>query len=168
MPVRNPYAYGNAWYVDKVSFVANANEELDGIKNRNLRHEAVADQSFKDVLGESMMQDSSAVVNIVSYEPNQLTYKAESKAGGVIVFSEIFYPGWTATIDGKSAELGRVNYVLRALKVAPGSHDIVLEFRPQSIRTTETVAYASSAILLVGVIAAIFTFLRKRKKKTEA
>ena len=163
MPIRNPYAMGNAWYVDNVRFVDNANAELDGISDINLHHEAVADSRFKEVLGSSTSQDSTATVAITAYEPNRLSYKAQSKAGGVIVFSEIYYPGWTATVDGQPAELGRVNYVLRALKVAPGNHEINLEFRPQSIRTTETVAYAASGILVLGVLAALYTWLRKKK-----
>ena len=168
MPLRNPYAMGNAWYVDKVDFVANANEELDGLKNRDLRRSAVADSKFKDILGSSVAQDSTAKVTLTAYEPNQVAYKAESKAGGVIVFSEIYYPGWTATVDGQPAELGRVNYVLRALKVAPGAHSIELEFRPQSIRTTETVAYVAGAVLLLGALAGLFILLRKRNKNSDS
>ncbi len=168
MPLLNPYALGNAWYVDKVDFVGSANEELDGLKGKDLRHEAGADNQFKEVLGTSTMQDSTAKVTITAYEPNQLSYKATSKAGGVIVFSEVYYPGWTAMVDGQPAELGRVNYVLRALKTEPGTHDIVLEFRPKSISTTETVAYVASAILILGVLAAIFVQFRKRKDNEPA
>ena len=108
-PLQNPYAYGNAWYVDKVEYAANANEEIDKVGQCDLRHVAVADNSFKAVLGESVSQDSTARVTITDYQPNHLTYTAESEKGGVIVFSEIYYPEWTATIDGKPAEVGRVN-----------------------------------------------------------
>ena len=117
VPLENPYTYGNAWLVDKVHYVSNANEELEGIRGLNLRREAVADQQFKDVLGESIVQDSVGLVRIKAYEPNKLTYEVESGKGGVVVFSEIYYPGWTATVDGVEQELGRVNYVLRALHI---------------------------------------------------
>ncbi|MBR5083436.1 MAG: YfhO family protein [Prevotella sp.] len=165
MPMENPYTMGNAWYVDNVSYAKNANEELDGIGIIDLRHQAVADQSFLNVLGESMPQDSTAMVKITSYKPNNLVYTAESAKGGVVVFSEIYYPGWKATVDGKPAELGRVNYVLRALKVEPGKHEIVLDFHPASLKTTESVAYVAGGLLLLvivgGVVAAV---LRKRKE----
>ena len=165
MPMENPYTMGNAWYVDNVSYAKNANEELDGIGKIDLRHQAVADQSFQNVLGESMPQDSTAMVKITSYKPNNLVYTAESAKGGVVVFSEIYYPGWKATVDGKPAELGRVNYVLRALKVEPGKHEIVLDFHPASLKTTESVAYVAGGLLLLvivgGVVAAV---LRKRKE----
>ena len=71
-----------------------------------------------------------SIVKITSYEPNQLTYEVNSGKGGVVVFSEIYYPGWTATVDGEEQELGRVNYVLRALQVKPGKHQVVLAFFP--------------------------------------
>jgi hypothetical protein len=168
VPVENPYTYGNAWLVDKVTYVENANQELDMIAKLNLRHEAVADAKFKEQLGESTAQDTLSVVRIKSYEPNQLSYEVESGKGGVVVFSEIYYPGWTATVDGVEQELGRVNYVLRALPVKPGKHEIVLSFFPKSITTTETVAYVALAILLLLLVVLAVQAYRQHKKKSEA
>ena len=100
----------------------------------------------------------------MSYEPNQLSYEVESNKGGVIVFSEIYYPGWTATVDGVEQELGRVDYVLRALQVKPGKHEIVLSFFPKSITTTETIAYmALGILLLLLIILAVQAYRRHRK-----
>ena len=144
VPVENPYAYGNAWFVDKLTYVDNANQELDKIGQLALRHEAVADRKFREQLGDAVAQDTLSRVTLKSYEPNQLTYEVNSDKGGVIVFSEIYYPGWTATVDGQEQALGRVNYVLRALRVSPGSHEVVLSFFPKSIDRTETVAYAAA------------------------
>ena len=152
VPLENPYTYGNAWLVDQVKYVANANEELDGIRGLDLRREAVADQKFKDVLGDGVVQDSVSLVRIKAYEPNKLTYEVESDKGGVVVFSEIYYPGWTATVDGAPQELGRVNYVLRALRVEPGKHEVVLSFFPKSIDYTETIAYVSYVALLLIIL----------------
>ena len=165
VPLQNPYTYGNAWFVDKVHYANNANEELEAVGQLPLRHEAVADKKFSDVLGESTIQDSVSIVTIENYEPNQLTYKVRSGQGGVVVFSEIYYPGWTATIDGEEAELGRVNYVLRALKVAPGEHEVVLSFFPKSVDRTETIAYISLAILLLLIPAVVFLEYRRRKQQ---
>ena len=167
-PLQNPYAYGNAWYVDKVEYAANANEEIDKVGQCDLRHVAVADNSFKAVLGESVSQDSTARVTITDYQPNHLTYTAESEKGGIIVFSEIYYPEWTATIDGKPAELGRVNYILRALNVQPGKHEIVLDFHPASVASTETVAYAALAILLLTLIGGAVIKWRRRQNVDKA
>jgi uncharacterized membrane protein YfhO len=148
-----------------VHYANNANEELEAVGRLPLRHEAVADKKFSDVLGESTIQDSVSIVTIENYEPNQLTYKVRSGQGGVVVFSEIYYPGWTATIDGEEAELGRVNYVLRALKVAPGEHEVVLSFFPKSVNRTETIAYISLAILLLLIPAVVFLEYRRRKQQ---
>lgn len=164
VPVENPYTYGNAWLIDKINYVDNANQELDGLAKIDLRHEAVADAKFKEQLGESTLQDTLSVVRIKSYEPNQLAYEVETGKGGVVVFSEIYYPGWTATVDGVEQELGRVDYVLRALQVKPGKHEIVLSFFPKSITTTETIAYIALAILLLVLIVLLVQAYRTRRK----
>jgi uncharacterized membrane protein YfhO len=162
--VENPYTYGNAWLVDKVTYVDNANQELDMMGKIDLRHEAVADAKFKAQLGEAVAQDTLSVVRIKSYEPNQVSYEVESGKGGVIVFSEIYYPGWTATVDGVEQELGRVDYVLRALQVKPGKHEVVLSFFPKTITRTETIAYVALAILLLLVIGIAVQGWRKAKR----
>ena len=164
VPVENPYTYGNAWLVDKITYVDNANQELDMMGKIDLRHEAVADAKFKAQLGEAVAQDTLSVVRIKSYEPNQVSYEVESDKGGVIVFSEIYYPGWTATVDGVEQELGRVDYVLRALQVKPGKHEIVLSFFPKTITRTETIAYVALAILLLLVIGLAVQGWRKAKR----
>lgn len=159
--IQNPYVYGNAWFVDKITYVKNANEELDGLGKLDLRHEAIADARFRSQLGESKAQDSTSIVKITAYEPNQLTYDVRSATGGIVVFSEIFYPEWTATVDGKAVELGRVNYVLRALNVDKGHHTVVLTFDPKSVKQTETVAYLSYGVLLLVVLLGVY-FKRKQ------
>lgn len=165
--IENPYVYGNAWFVDKVTYVKNANEELDALGKLNLRHEAVADARFQSQLGESKSQDSTSIVKLTAYEPNQLTYDVRSATGGIVVFSEIFYPEWTATVDGKPVEIGRVDYVLRALNVDKGHHKVVLTFDPKSVKQTETVAYLSYGVLLLVVLFAVY-FKRKEDKKAQA
>ena len=163
VPIQNPYALGNAWFVDKLTYAKNANEEIMKVGQIDLRHEAVADEKFQAQLGEAVTQDTTSTVAIKSYEPNQLTYEVNSGKGGVLVFSEIYYPGWTATIDGEPAELGRVDYILRALQVKPGKHEVVLSFFPKSVDTTETIAYTAYAILLLVLIGTAVMYWRKKK-----
>ena len=162
-PVLNPYTYGNAWFVDKVTYVNNANEEIDKVGKIDLRHEAVADKLFETTLKASNAQGNVSQVELVSYAPNKLKYNVSSEKGGVVVFSEIYYPGWTATIDGQKADLGRVNYILRALNVEKGKHTIELTFDPQSVHTTETIATVSFAVLLILI--ALIAFLEYKKRK---
>lgn len=163
VPLLNPYAYGNAWFVDRITYAANANEELDRVGRIDLRHEAVADAKFKNVLGDAAIQSGNSVVKLTAYEPNQLSYDVESDKGGVLVFSEVYYPGWTATIDGQPVEVGRVNYILRAIHIAPGSHKVVLSFFPKSVKTTETVAYIAYAILLLIILLGVYVSWRKKQ-----
>ena len=163
VPIQNPYVYGNAWFVDNISYVDNANAEIQAIKSISLRHEAVADKRFEQPLGKAVQQDDVSVVTLTAYEPNHLSYDVESGKGGIVVFSEIFYPGWTATIDGNPAELGRVDYILRALNVPAGKHKVELMFYPKSLQTTETIAYIALAVLILAFLFACYTEWRKRK-----
>jgi hypothetical protein len=175
MPVRNKSAFGNAWFVDKVNFVDDANQEIEQIGKIDLRHEAVADKQFKSLtptlpkgkgvaaVGNDTIVSQNTVV-LKNYAPNQLTYEVDAKTGGVVVFSEIYYPGWTATIDGQEAEVGRVNYILRALKVPAGKHQVVLSFFPKSIDRTETIAYIAFGLLILAILAIVVKEIRTRKK----
>lgn len=167
VPIKNPYTYGNAWLVDNIKYVDNANQEIDGMKAISLRHEAVADKKFEAVLGQSAVQDETSVVVITDYKPNELTYEVNTGKGGIVVFSEVYYPGWTATVDGQKAELGRADYLLRALNVKPGKHEVVLTFKPQSIKTTETIAYISYVVLILAIIGGVFFGRRRLKEKSE-
>ena len=162
MPLQNIYAQGNGWFVDKINYVADANAEYAGVGKIDVRHEAVADKKFESILGKAQSNDSTAKVKLVKYEPNNLQYTIDSKKGGVVVFAEIYYPGWTATIDGQPAELGRVNYILRALNVKAGKHTVVLDFHPTSISTTETIAYIAIVILLLAIAGAGYMEWKKK------
>ncbi|WP_315513528.1 YfhO family protein [Prevotella histicola] len=161
-PLQNPYAQGNGWFVDKIDYVADANAEYAEVGKIDVRHEAVADKQFEAVLGQAKVNDSTATVKLDKYEPNNLQYTVNSKNGGIVVFSEIYYPGWKATVDGQSVELGRVNYILRAVNVKPGKHIVVLDFHPTSISTTETIAYISIVILLLAIVGAGYMEWKKK------
>lgn len=158
--VENPYANGNGWFVNQLSFVKNADAEMSALAHLDTKHQAVADEMFKAVLDGSPLDTGK--VELTSYEANQLKYTIQSQKGGVIVFSEIYYPGWSVTIDGKPAEMGRVNYVLRALKVPAGKHEVVATFRPASVTTTNNIAYAALAITILLFVIAIIIRMRKK------
>lgn len=164
VPVQNPYVYGPAWYVDKLTYVDNANAEIERVGKMDIRHEAVADKRFETQLKTAVKQDSTSVVKLTSYMSDRLTYDVNSSKGGVIVFSEVYYPGWTATVDGQPVELGRVNYLLRAVNVAPGKHKIELAFHPKSVTTTETIAYVAYAVLLLAILLLAYIEYRKKRK----
>ena len=164
VPLLNPYVHGPAWFVDKLAYVDNANDEIDALGKIDLRHEAVADKKFEGVLKAAVSQDSTSRVKLVSYMSDNLKYDVNSSKGGVIVFSEVYYPGWTATVDGRPAELGRVNYLLRAVNVAPGRHTVELTFHPRSVTVTETVAYVSYAVLLLLIAFGVYVEWRKKRK----
>lgn len=159
LPVENPTAYGNAWFVNNIKWAANANEELDALGMVDLRHTAVV---AKDDF-EFLKPGGDGSVKLTSYAANEARYEVESDKGGVVVFSEVYYPGWTATVDGSATDVARANYVLRAINVPAGKHEVVFSFNPESVHTTETIAYAALAALALLVIVAVVMNLRKKK-----
>ena len=163
VPIENPYAFGNAWFVDKVQYVNNANKEIDAIGQVDLQQTAIVDSKFKAALKEvnEGYKDSLSTIRLTGYEPNQLVYETSSPKDGVVVFSEIYYPGWTATIDGKPADIARADYILRAMNVPAGKHTIEMRFDPQSLHVTEGIAYGAMALLLIGVI--ILVWINRKK-----
>lgn len=176
IPLQNPNAYGNAWFVDKVSYVNNANDELDMLHKVNLKEVAVVDKKFQGKLGDNetvaaqrtAATDSTRQVTLTAYLPNKLTYDVDSQAGGYVVFSEIYYPGWQATIDGKETPHGRADYVLRTMYVPAGRHTIVFTFDPVSLHITETIAFCALGLLVIGVLAGLFLTFRKSRKASAA
>ena len=87
VPIQNTYSFGNAWFVDKITYVKNANEEIDALGKLNLRHEAVADEKFKDILGNATEQGGTSVATVTAYDANRLAYDVKSDKGGILVFS---------------------------------------------------------------------------------
>lgn len=153
-PVLNPHANGNGWFVCNVKYVNNADEEIMALHNTPLKKVAVVDKKFQDILGSetSVAETAAGVVQITQYDANKLTYEVNSPKGGVVVFSENYYPGWTATIDGNPVEIARANYILRAIKVPAGKHTVVFSFDPVSVHVTEGIAYGALILLLLGVL----------------
>ena len=164
LPLENPYALGNAWFVKEVSYVTNADEELDMTTSSNPHVTAVVDNQFKSTLNNasSFNVAEDASIELTAYEPNSLTYQTQNPSDGVAVFSEIYYPdGWQVTIDGQPVELARADYVLRTLYVPAGSHTIQMTFDPQSIHVTETIAYGALVLLLLATLAALGIYIKK-------
>ncbi len=162
--VRNEHALSNAWLVDTLILVDNADAEmavLDAARLDFARH-AVADRKFADILPEAPMLTPGDTIVMTSYTPNKVEYKATTAHGGIGVFSEIYFPwGWHATIDGKPVEIARVNYLLRAVALPAGTHTVTMAFAPTSIRTTNNIAYACVTLIYLLVAAGIFTEVRR-------
>lgn len=167
-PLLNPEAMGNAWWVEKLSYVDNADAEMAGLSRINPAVEAVADSRFRATLGDGAAVAPGDTIYETTYAPDRLTYRAKSANGGVAVFSEVYFPwGWEVTIDGKPAEIGRVNYVLRALRVPAGEHEIVMTFDPKSLRATTALATVSIILIYIAAAAAFFFAVCPRKRKED-
>ncbi len=162
--VRNSNALGNAWFVDSIVWVDNADSEMAALDVNvlDLRHQAVADLKFADVFSEAPSLVPGDTIYLTSYTPNKLTYHASTARGGVGVFSEVYFPwGWKADIDGKEAKLARVNYILRAMQIPAGSHTVTMTFSPDSIRSTSSLAYACVTLIYMILLAGLFVEARR-------
>ena len=167
-PIENPHTQGNAWFVDELIFVNNADEEIVAIGEIDLRTQAVTDKRFAPVLGGFNVtpRDSLSTIELISYDSNYMKYRVVAKSDEFAVFSEVYYPhGWRITIDGERAQMLRVNYTLRGLPIPAGEHIVLFEFDPYSIRVTDTIAYI--ALILMLLTGLLVVWRRFRIRKTE-
>lgn len=153
----NPDAAGNAWFARSLTFVDTPDEEMDALSSINPAADAVADRRFSNVLKAPAAAPAQGdTIFETTYAPDRLTYSYTSSADALAVLSEVYYPdGWKADVDGKPVEIGRVNYILRAVNVPAGKHTLTLRFDPQSVRATESIAYAAIGLIYLLIIAAI-------------
>lgn len=168
--VQNPDAMGNAWFVDHIRYVSDANTEMKALDSLDPRQMAVADRQFEKVLKTSAPAAAGDTIFETTYAPNRLTYHSRLSRPRIAVFSEIYFPwGWQATVDGKPVEIGRVNYVLRALNLPAGNHTVTFEFKPQSVERAESISVASIILIYIvclGALACVVgrRFMPRRKK----
>lgn len=169
-PIVNPFAYGNAWFVDEVQLVENADAEIEALHIIDPLNTAVVDQRFAEKLqGFNAQRDPAATIELTGYRPNRLTYKSSSAAEQLAVFSEIYYdPGWQVTIDGQSASHFRADWTLRAMRIPAGEHEIVFEFRPAGYVAAVNVGVYSSFFILLLLLGAIgYSVWGEWKKKNQ-
>ena len=167
IPLENPYAMGNAWFVDNIRFVENADEEIDALGALDLRKEAVADKKYEPVLSgfRPTAADSTSTIRLADYDSDFLSYAVDAKKEELALFSEIYYPkGWQITIDGQPAEMLRANYTLRALRIPAGQHTVEFRFEPQSIKVTDSIAYAALIIMLLTAILLMYKSIKRKNK----
>ncbi|MBP5771670.1 MAG: YfhO family protein [Bacteroidaceae bacterium] len=160
LPVRNPWAMGNAWFVKDVKVVGNADEELAALGQVDLRTTAVMSQEIPAI---TPQKGGKSSLRLTAYEANALTFESDGD-GGLAVFSDIYYPGWRCTIDGQETGISRADYVLRAVVIPAGKHTIAFNFDPQTLRTTETIANISLFALLLLFIGLIGWEVYRRKR----
>ncbi len=167
IPLENPYAMGNAWFVDNIRFVENADDEIDALGAIDLRKEAVADKKYEPLLAgfQPAPADPASTIQLADYDSDFVTYAVDAKKDELALFSEIYYPrGWQITIDGEPAEMLRANYTLRALPIPAGQHTVEFRFDPQSIKVTDGIAYAALIIMLLTALFLVYNAVRRRNQ----
>lgn len=165
---RNPYANGNAWFVENVQPAENANDEIRLLDSLDTKRTAVISREFLvKISNQEIERDSSATIELFSYKPNHLVYEASTKTPQLAVFSDVYYPkGWNVYINGKPAEYFPANYVLRAMAIPAGNSKIEFKFEPQVIQTGSTISLVSSILFLLILLSGLYLAF-KRKKTSE-
>ena len=164
-PLINRHAYGNAWFVNKVVQVPNADEELASLSKEDPKTTAIVDQKFSaDLATFKIQSDPQAQIRLLTYQPNVLTYESNAATDQLAVFSEIYFKdGWNAYIDGKLAPHFRADYVLRAMRIPAGKHEITYKFEPTVYQTGERLSLLCSSLLLILSAGAGSWAVRKQK-----
>jgi uncharacterized membrane protein YfhO len=148
----NPGALGNAWFVNELRVVENADSEITALSNFNPALEAIVDKKYESEISQlaSLQYDSSATISMTEYNANHLVYQSNSSLQQLAVFSEIYYEdGWNAYVDGVLTPHFGVNYVLRAMIIPPGEHKIDFKFEPATYFMGEKISLAFSSLLLL-------------------
>ena len=165
---QNPDAFGNAWTAGSVKWVEDANDAMLSLGEEDLSSTAIINSEFQNQVPAELKRDPSAKVDLISQQPNELVYETSAGSDQLVVFSEIYYPnGWNAYIDNEPAEHFRANYVLRAMMVPAGEHTITFKFEPEVVRTGSSIALASSIILGLLLLGALFYTFRGQNRKEE-
>ncbi len=163
-PMMNEFRLGNAWFVDEIKVVENADEEIKAVQNFNPARTAIADKRFKEQFFD-VEKDSSASIILTEYKPNRLSYKTKADNKQLAVFSEIYYAkGWKAYVDGKEMPHFRANYVLRAMQIPAGEHTVEFKFEPSVWKVGNTVSMIGSGIFVLFIIGGVFQLSRKKKQ----
>ncbi|MDR0814273.1 MAG: YfhO family protein, partial [Bacteroidales bacterium] len=165
--LENPATLGNAWTVPQIRWADNADAEIAALNDFNPTKEAVIDKRFENALsGFTAQPDSLASIRLTDYKPNHLTYEYTASKPQLTVFSEIYYPkDWTAYIDGQPAPHVRANYVLRAMVIPEGTHQIEFKFASSTYITGERISLASSILLILLIAGSIAGYFVKRRKQ---
>ena len=162
----NPNAFGNAWIVSNINWVASPNEEIKAIENTNVKTTAIVNDEFKNIVGNFNPSVSKGTIQLTSYKPNELIYKFNSTKDELVVFSEIWTSkGWTMWIDGNESPLIRADYILRAAVIPAGNHEIMMRYEPKIWKIGNTIQFLSSLILILGLLAVIFVTYKKSVSK---
>ena len=157
IPLKNPMVNGNAWLVEKIVSVENANEEIISLGKINTKKEAVSQENFIKSLGLKLNYSAKGYIKLISYQPNNLVYQSETFSEEFAVFSEIYYPkGWNAYIDGQLKEHASVNYVLRGLAIPAGKHKIEFKFEPVTYTNGNNIATIGSILLIITIGTGLF------------
>ena len=163
-PLQNPYAYGNAWFVKDVEFVENADEEIEGLFNVTSNEVAIIDRRFEGIVPEVVAPDSTAAIVLTSYRPNHLIYTSQSAEDQLAVFSEVYYAdGWQAYLDGEPVPHARANYILRAMKIPAGAHEVAFIFESSVYKRGESISLIASILLGLFVLGALFLEFKKQR-----
>jgi hypothetical protein len=164
---QNPEANGNVWFVKDVQIVNSADDEISALDSLRTKEKAVISSEFKSYVKKSTYaKDSLATIKLVSYQPNEMKYESNTSDEQLAVFSDVYYKnGWKAYIDGVLTPHFRANYVLRAMVIPAGKHEIIFKFEPDVIKKGNAITLSSYALLLLIPIG--WFFIDKKKKNNE-
>lgn len=162
-PVVNPYAFGPAWFVSSVQRTSTADEEIAAVGKVDLRSEAVVRNEAE--CPDCVEASEDAAIEMTYYAPNEVRYSYTSPTPAIAVFSEIYHPSWTATLNGEPLDLFRADWVLRAASLPAGSGEIVMRFDPSDVARGATLSRICSILLILLTLCSLaFIFIPRKEK----
>lgn len=163
--IPNTTANGNAWFVSDLKFVKTAQEEINEIGKIDTKKTAVIhaeDQKYFE--GKPLAADPAAFLELTKYQANELEFKTQSKTPQLAVFSEIYYPkGWKVLVDEKEVPYLKADYLLRAVYVPAGKHQVRMIFEPEVIAQGKIISMVAFVLFVLLSASGIYFLFRKKK-----
>jgi Bacterial membrane protein YfhO len=147
----NPYALPRALLVDRQVVVRSAAGELATVSSTSFPSGSVAVTSeplpgLQSGPGPPLL---AARASIVTYRPEQVTIETRAPRSALLVLTDTYFPGWSATVDGRRTAVHRVDYLLRGITVPAGTHTVEFRYQPASWR----VGWIISGITMLALVA---------------
>ncbi len=162
---RNNRFLPRAFWARRTVEAADSNAAISLMQGSDLRNEAVVEGAAPAV---PSIPDAADTAEVAQAWGGHLSIKTDSKAGGYLVISEVWHPGWRALLDGRPLQLYRTNYALLGAAIPPGRHELAVDFRPLHWREALLVTVISFTILAAGLIVWLVRCRQAKKKGSPA
>jgi O-antigen/teichoic acid export membrane protein len=155
-----------AFIVHQARWVTNASDALAGMKAPGFDPATTVILEGTD--DHVIQPGSGGEATVLESAPQRVTLRATLPAPGYLILSDVYFPGWEATVDGAPQRVLVADEAFRAVALPAGGHDVVFRYRPQSFRTGLLISGFALAILLLSLLVGLWSWLGARVRTRDS